>query len=62
MAAESVMRQLAKRELQRAAANRVRVAQTRGVPMPPAPPQDWWYLRAPLDRSNAVGARPNRGG
>ena len=60
--AESVMRQLAKRELQRAAANRARVESLRGVAMPPAPPQEWWYLRAPIDRNNAVAARPNRGG
>jgi len=60
--AESVLRQLRRREDERAAANRARVTQLRGMEMPHCPPQEWWYLRAPISRSNAVGDRPNRGG
>ena len=60
--AESVLRQVRRREAERAAANRTRVAQLRGTPMPPAPPQDWWYTRQAMDRSNATACRPNRGG
>ena len=60
--AESVLRQVRRREAERAAANRTRVAQLRGTAMPHCPPQDWWYTRAPIDRNNAVAARPNRGG
>ena len=62
MGSESLHRQLRRREAERAAANRVRVAMLRGVAMPPAPPQDWWYTRQPVNRSNAVGSRPNRAG
>ena len=59
---ESLNRQLRRREADRAAANRLRVQQLRGTEMPHCPPQDWWYLRAPVDRNNAVAARPNRAG
>jgi hypothetical protein len=58
----SLHRQLRRREAERAEANRLRVQQTRGTAMPHCPPQEWWYTRAPIDRSNAVAARPNRGG
>ena len=62
MERESTLRQVARREALRRAANRVRVQQLRGTAMPPCPPQDWWYIRQPVDRSNAVASRPNRGG
>lgn len=62
MGSESVLRQSRRREAERAAANRVRVSRLRGTAMPHCPPQDWWYLRQPIDRSNAVASRPNRGG
>lgn len=60
--AESVLRQLRRREAERAAANRMRVAQTRGTAMPHCPPQEWWYTRQTMDRNNATACRPNRGG
>ena len=59
---ESTLRQMARREALRATTNRARVLRLRGTEMPHCPPQDWWYLRQPIDRSNAVASRPNRGG
>jgi len=62
MRGDPVKSDLARREALRAAANRQRVADLRGTEMPHCPPQDWWYIRQPVGRSNAVASRPNRGG